>query len=147
MAGFTCPKCGAEISPDLIEADGCTECPFCEADLSILGLLPQPAVVAESAKLSTEDLSESSGSLLRKLPALPSKSRINVVESTNNRLVFYIPGGGKAATAVGCFALAWCGFMCFVTPLAVGGLFQGAPNGAPPLFMVPFLGLFWAVGI
>src|SRR5215475_10343677 len=116
MAGFTCPKCGAGISPDLVETDGRTECPFCEADLSILGLLPQPADVAEGAQLSTEDLTENSGSVLRKLPALPSKSRINVVESTNNRLVFYIAGGGKTATAIGCFALAWCGFMCIFTP-------------------------------
>lgn len=145
MTGFTCPKCGAEILPDRIEADGRTDCPFCGADLANLGLSPQPDL-AGAENLVPEDLSQNTESISRKLPALPAKSRIKVVESTSARLVFYIAGGGKSAAAVGCFVVLWNAILCLFTGGIVIGAFQGGGNQV--LFpTAALLGLFWAVGI
>src|SRR5262245_46915167 len=118
MPEFHCPSCQAAIEPDLIESTGRAECPFCQADLSGLGL-PEPAVdlaaslPADDAAASDEPLS---APLTRPLAEPPAKSRIRIVESTPERLVLYIPGGGKQARALGCFAFCWIGFMCLFTP-------------------------------
>src|SRR5579872_1935932 len=147
MAGFTCPNCGAEISPERMATEGRSECPFCEADLSAVAPPAPPVGAGPGTSAGTDDLPDNPGSELRRLPALPSKSKINVVESTGERLVFYIAGGGKNAAALGCFALAWCGFMCVFTPGIGVGMFQAGQNGLPLAFLIAFLALFWAVGL
>ncbi|MBI3864636.1 MAG: hypothetical protein HY290_22385 [Planctomycetia bacterium] len=146
MAEFVCPECQAEIHADLIETTGRAECPFCGADLSSLGL-PQPAELP-SANWDAGDSSEAR-SIARVLPALPQKSRINVVESTADRLVFYFPGGGAQSTGLGCFALMWNGFMAVFTSAMVFGVAQGGNNNQqfPELGAIAFVGLFWAVGL
>lgn len=77
---------------------------------------------------------------------LPKKSKIQVVESTPDRKVIFLPAGGGASTAIGVFALFWNGFMMIFTPaFLLGG---NAGGNAPPwLVLIPFLGLFWAVGL
>lgn len=147
MAEFVCPNCRAEIHPDLIETTGAAVCPFCNADLSELGL---PHFVSGSVSLEPEssEFGESDNLFAHMFPPLPEKSRIKVVEASDDRLVLYLPGGGKQARGLGCFALLWNGFMCLFTPLWFLGVFQGAGNNAPPtLFLIGFLGLFWAVGL
>src|SRR5262249_3266273 len=57
------------------------------------------------------------------------------------------PGGGSSATGVGCFAVAWNGFMCLFTVPWGFGMFQQGNDAPPLLVMVGFLGLFWAVGL
>jgi hypothetical protein len=146
MPEFNCPECNAAIEPDLVETTGRAECPFCAADLSSLGL----PVAADRPRDRGADFiatSESVG-VVRELPALPAKSQIQVVESTDERMVFYIPGGGKSAAGIGCFALLWNGFMGVFTIFMSVGLIQGKQADAPPLLaMLAFIGLFWAVGL
>jgi len=145
MSDFACPQCHAAIHPDLIETTGRAECPFCGADLAELGL-PQPAPAAAISETQAGELSGADARLSRALPALPEKSRITIAEATDERLVIYIPGGGKPAMSLGCFAIAWNGFMCVFTPPWFIGMFQAGNNG-PGLFIIPFLGIFWAVGL
>lgn len=146
MADFTCPQCHAAVESDLIESTGKAECPFCGADLSQIGL-PEPAAAATQPELETIEIPNSTAAPVGQFPALPEKSRIKVVEATDSRLVLYIPGGGAQATGIGCFALIWNLFMCAFTPPWVFGMLQGGNNGPPLLFIIPFLGLFWAVGL
>lgn len=143
MADFVCPGCQADIESDLLERTGRAVCPFCSADLSGLNwTLPQdPDGLAASVVAPT-----SAGQVTRELPAVPGKSRIQVVESTADRLVIYVPGGGKQSAGLGCFALFWNLFMCIFTPPWF--IFDGkGDNGPPMLFLIPFLGLFWVVGL
>jgi len=145
MAKHTCPNCQAEIHADLVETTGRAECPFCAADLSGQGL-PECAQ-AGTASDNLDDTFDESGQATQGLPPVPDKSRIKVIEANSNRLVIYIPGGGKQTAGTGCFAAAWLGFMCLFTPPWVFGMFQKG-NDAPPLyFIIPFLGLFWAIGL
>lgn len=155
MAEFTCPSCRAQIEPDLVEKTGRAECPFCSADLSGLGLL-EPAAVPpllsnEFDSVDENDAVESSAgsaAATGSLPAVPDKSKIRVVEATGDRLVLFIPGGGKQAAGIGCFAVFWNGFMTIFTPLMVAGLLKDDAGNAPSLwFVVPFLSLFWIIGL
>jgi hypothetical protein len=145
MSEFTCPKCHADIQADLLETTGRAECPFCSANLSGLGL-PERAQ-AGTASDNLDDTFDESGEVTRGFPSVPDKSQIKVIEANDNRLVFYIPGGGKQTAGLGCFAVAWNGFMCLFTPPWLIGMGQQG-NDAPPLFfIIPFLGLFWAIGL
>lgn len=146
MPDFACPKCHAAIEPDLLETTGRAECPFCGADLSSLNL-PAPSAAPLGEERSGELAASTSAGITRDLPPLPEKSLIRIVESTPERLVLFIPGGGKQATGLGCFALFWNLFMCLFTPPWFIGAFQGKGDGPPMLVMIPFLGLFWAVGL
>jgi hypothetical protein len=46
---------------------------------------------------------------------LPAKSRIEVVESSDDRRVIVIPPGDPGNSGIGCFATVWNGFMLFFT--------------------------------
>src|SRR5262245_21544350 len=138
MAEFVCPQCHAEIESDLIESTGKAECPFCGADLSTLGL-PEPALVEPADDGASAEAPAAAGEITRQLPALPEKSQIKIVEATDSRLVLYIPGGGKQAAGIGCFALIWNLFMCIFTPPFVFGFWQGGNNAPPLVFIIPFL--------
>ena len=74
----------------------------------------------------------------------PPKSHVELIESGPERLVLYIPPGGSSSGGIGCFALAWNGFMCVFTPPWLFAMAQG--NGPPLLFIIPFLLIFWGVG-
>ena len=147
MAQFVCPKCGAEIHPDLVETTGATVCPFCSADLSELGL-PQSESRSNSPESESSIFDTAGDRLTLTFPPLPEKSRIKVVEASDDRLVLYLPGGSKQAAGLGCFAAMWIGFMCVFTPPWFLGALQGPGNNPPPtLALIGFLGLFWTIGL
>lgn len=79
----------------------------------------------------------------------PAGVGIQVVESSEKRLVIAIPPGGKRARGIGCFAFAW---LAITVPVSAVFLLVDDANWdggkAPPLYvMIPFFGIFWAVGI
>ena len=79
----------------------------------------------------------------------PSGVGIRVVDASSKRLVISIPPGGKRARGIGCFAFAW---LAITIPVSCVFLLVDDANWeggeAPPLiFMIPFFGIFWAVGI
>src|SRR5262245_25036648 len=121
MSDFHCPECNASIEPDLIERTGQAECPFCRADLSALGL-PEAEPAAVAVADDAVSLAAVTGQITRPLAELPAKSRITIVDSSPDRMVLYIPAGGKHATALGCFAVIWNGFMVVFTSAMIGGL-------------------------
>lgn len=128
-----CPACHADLEGSAALQSGATACPFCGADLSGLDL---PAPLDDSARPRP---------LPRTSSPLPDKSLIQVVESTPQRLVLHVPPGGSSTAGIGCFALFWNGFMCLFTPPWLFGLGKG--GGEPWYFIIPFLGLFWAIGL
>ncbi len=131
MTEFVCPKCRAEIPPDLIETTGAAVCPFCAANLSKLGL-PQPSTSDSDSYDAATSFSEAdSGPIARSFPPLPAKSRVKIAEASDDRLVLLLAGGGKSATGLGCFALMWNLFMCVFTPPWFLGAFQGGGNNGP----------------
>lgn len=74
---------------------------------------------------------------------------IQVVDSPDDRLVIAIPPGGKRARGIGYFAFAW---LAITGPVSCVFLMVDDANWdggeAPPaIFMIPFFGIFWAVGI
>lgn len=78
----------------------------------------------------------------------PQGVGIQVVKSSDDQLVIAVPPGGKRARSIGCFGFFWL----LITGAVSGGfLFAGdgdAKGDPPPLFvLIPFFGLFWAVGI
>lgn len=81
--------------------------------------------------------------------APPKGVGIQVVDSSDDRLVIAIPPGGKRARGIGCFAFAW---LAITVPVSAVFLLVDDANWeggeAPPLYvLIPFFGIFWAVGI
>lgn len=89
----------------------------------------------------------------RSIPDAPESSRIQIVESSRDRLVVALPKGGRAARGLGCFAVAWLLITAAVSIPMFGALLGFFPNmkwdGDPPpvWLMTLFFGVFWAVGI
>jgi len=74
---------------------------------------------------------------------------IQVVKAAENQLVIAIPPGGKRARSIGCFGVVW---MAIVVPVSCAFLFTDdadweGGNAPPLLILIPFFGIFWAVGI
>jgi uncharacterized Zn finger protein (UPF0148 family) len=147
MAELDCPKCRAAINPDLVGDSGRVECPFCGNNWSLLDTSTLPTEIFTNEPKSGGVPARARGGTQQAAP-LPLGSRIKVIEEDQERLVLYIPGGGKQAAALGCFAILWNGFMCIFTPPWFLGAFQGPGNNPPPvIFLILFLGLFWSIGL
>lgn len=142
-----CPSCHAEIEDDLLESTGRAVCPFCGADLAELGLAA--GTRSEVEQPVGDDLAPPIfATVTRDLPPVPASSKLHIVESTADRLVLFLPPGSKQAEGLGCIALAWNLFLCIFTPLwFVPAFGAGGKNGPPLLVIVPFLSIFWAVGL
>lgn len=73
---------------------------------------------------------------------------IQVVKSSAEQVVIAVPPGGKKARSLGCFGFAW---MAIVLPVSfafiVGGAEDEEGNTVSLLVLIPFFGIFWAVGI
>ena len=141
MSEFSCPGCHATLDEDTLARLESPECPFCGQELPQAMLAAserfRPAEVSASPKASDTDASTIAATL-------PPKSRIQVVEASPDRLLLYIPAGGSRQTrGLGFFALFWNGFMAVFTSIwaVVGG------KDVPWFFLVPFLGLFWLIGL
>ncbi len=148
MPELACPECRAEIKPDLVDDAGRVECPFCGHSWSLPELPQAKCPLPEVEPVGDVSRPDSEIASTKPLPPLPDGSQIKVVEAADDRLVLYIPGGGKSASGLGCFAVAWNGFMCVFTAILTGALVWGNGNDAPPILgVVAFLGLFWAVGL
>jgi uncharacterized Zn finger protein (UPF0148 family) len=148
MPELACPECRAELKPDLVDDAGRVECPFCRHSWSLLEL-PQATCPSPGFEPVTR-VSRSVPGVTAKfeLPALPAGSQIKVVEATNDRFVLYVPGGGKSATGLGCFAVAWNSAVCLFTAIVLAGTLWGNGNDAPSgLGALAILGLFWVVGL
>lgn len=79
----------------------------------------------------------------------PSGVGIDLVEASSERLVISIPPGGKKARGIGCFGFVW---LAITVPISV--VILSVPEAdweggeAPPLiFLIPFFGIFYAVGL
>jgi hypothetical protein len=75
---------------------------------------------------------------------LPPSSRVQIVESNENRQVIFIPEGGKRSKGIGCFALIWNGIVGVVS---TGIILAGGDDEMPLHFVIPFMSLFWLVGL
>jgi hypothetical protein len=118
MPELVCPVCRADIEPDLLEQTGNSECPFCGADVSQLPLETPVSTMGLEARPellnpmeSSANRADSAASVSRELPPLPAGSKLQVIEADDERLILYIPAGGKSVAGFGVFALVWNGFM------------------------------------
>ena len=133
MLSQSCPQCHADLDNDVWESTGRAECPFCGAELPELATAPP-----------TVDLDADAGSAVT-LPPLPPKSIVKVIQATDDRCVFYIPGGRSGG--IGCFALMWNGFMTVFTGFWAYAMIEDNPGWGTLLGLSAFLSLFWAIGI
>ncbi len=118
-----CPQCRTPLDESFLDASGPKRCPFCDAELP------------------DEELPTT-------LEVPPPGSRIETVETSDERCVWHIPPGGKKARSIGCFAFLWTAITAIVSGMFVGvGLANKGNDGPPLYFIVPFFGLFWAVGL
>ncbi len=145
MDQVVCPKCRASIEPDLLSGRKSAECPFCGGDLSEIA---GPAAAGEFGPTSEADSAHATS--LARAWGVPAGSKIHIAQSDSEKLVLYIPPGGKGTAFMGCFALAWNVFMIVFTAIwfGIGAAGNQAQGNPPPLIvLILFLALFWAVGL
>jgi len=148
MTQFVCPECGTAFEGEVIEGGAGQRCSSCGTECP-----PTDRRVSEDSLADQRDVgfNETADPVLaRPLAALPKESSIRVVESSDDRLVLFIPGGGKRSGGLGFFALVWNGFMTLFTALMVGALLNpGAQpqQKAPPAMAFLFISVFWLAGL
>ncbi len=157
MYATTCPHCRASLRNDLVEQTGQPICPFCgravpfgdDADVSPRTPELSPPRLAPDLIDAWARSGEPVAQSAIDLPPPPANNTVEVIESTEKRLVLFIPGGGTQTRSMGAFALFWNLFMVVVTPAMTAGLFFGGPVMTPWLVLglLAFLGLFWAIGL
>jgi len=74
---------------------------------------------------------------------LPPTSRIQIVESNENRQVIYIPEGGAKTRSLGNFVLVWI----LVTVVITWLWSQGEFNDNLPVIGIVIVGGFWFIGL
>ncbi len=62
-------------------------------------------------------------------------------------VIFIRPGSNRTVRSLGCFAVVWLGFMIVFTGLMVLAGPMAEADLTTLMFLIPFLGLFWAVGL
>ena len=86
--------------------------------------------------------------MTQELTTPPAGVGIQVVKSSDDQLVIAVPPGGKRARGIGFFGFFW---MAIVVPISCFALIGGAKdedgNTVSLLILIPFLSIFWAVGI
>lgn len=125
---LTCPVCQAELDPELRHSSAAA-CPFCGQPLAELSWNPPGAGTSESG-------------------VVPTRGKgVQVIESTPDRLVLFVPAGTRGAGGLGCFAILWNGFMVVCSTIAVSAwMGNGRMDGSPIAFVLAF-GLFWLIGL
>ncbi|MCA9053140.1 MAG: hypothetical protein KDA75_04850, partial [Planctomycetaceae bacterium] len=136
----TCPACHADLNATAIAGESVVECPFCGTSLAHVPAF-KPDADQESLRRQAGDVAPRGG----RASSLPDDSRIEIIEQTPERLVVHLPPGGSSTAGIGCFALFWNGFMCVFTPPWFFAMAHG--DGPPLFFIVPFLVIFWGVGL
>ena len=134
-----CPQCHADLDDDLVASTGSAECPFCGADLAGVDFGENSRKSVSASAVAGNHPATSHGR--------PAGSEIEIVESTRDRLVIHIPPGGKRARGIGCFAILWNGIVTVFTVVGVFAVGQGNNDHPPLIFAIPFLGIFWLVGL
>ncbi len=129
MSHIDCPHCRATLDAEQLRASARPECPFCGVELeNQLFADREDAAFQASPQVGTAATN------------LPSGSQIQVVETDQSRMVFFIPAGGKRVASLGWFALFWNGLITAVTIA-----FLSAPKDVWTVVLV--LAVFWLVGL
>ena len=132
MHSLTCPECRASLDADAIESTGVWECPYCgkplpETQEESIAIRPRGDAVVATNEQAISD-------------SAPAGSLIEVHEASDERLVIFVPPGGKGASGLGCFATMWNLFNVVFTTMWL----SARPKDAAAL---AFIGFFWLVGI
>ena len=133
MRPLTCPECRVSLNAGAIDSAGVWECTSCGQ--------PLPEVQDEPTEvfLRDERLTDENG-FVTVNDSPPAGSRIEIHESSGERLVVFMPPGGKEARGLGCFATRWNLFMVAFTAMWVS-------FGPLDFDTLAFIALFWLIGI
>lgn len=133
MRPLTCPECRTSLDAKAIDSAGVWECPSCGQPL------PEVQEQPPEVSLRGEPLTDENGvAVVSGSP--PAGSRIEVHEASDERLVVFVPPGGKAARGLGRCATMWNLFMVVFTTM----WFSAGPLDFGSL---AFIALFWLIGI
>ncbi len=138
MTQFVCPGCQVLLDTDWLAQNETAKCPFCGEDL------PSFEFVVDTAD-GVSGLSETPEALQSTGP--PTGSKGQIVESNDERKVIFVPAGGRRVRGLGVMALVWNSFMAVISCIMLVAQGANEIKGLSLLVVIPFIGLFWAVGL
>lgn len=141
MTAPACPECQASLDQHALSASGKKNCPFCGTDVAHLALLDSADESSPPESSTDIDATPRPGEPFD-LSRRPAKCLIDVVESTADRTLVFIPSGGRTAWSMAVFAVIWNVFSWGVAIT----FFVAADELFPLLFMSIFVlvGMFLA---
>ncbi len=135
MSPYYCPRCGAILDEDFLRSAGEKfDCPHC--DRSVRLDVAAPDIANREPPAAAPDVD-------RFREESPQGSRIDCRVAGAQLVIYIPPGSSKAVRAIGCFAVVWLAFIGVFT----GGMVAGGGVAEAGFFLIPFLGIFWLVGL
>lgn len=135
MSAYYCPRCGAMLDEDFLRTAGEQfDCPECDETVRLVAVAPDLA-------RRDEDAPAPDAAAFQEETAPGGRIDCRVA---GGQLVVYIPpGSSKTVRALGCGAVLW---LAIVGAITAAFVFGGAV-GEAGFFLVPFLSIFWLVGL
>ncbi len=127
------------LSEDFLRiADDQFDCPECDQPVGLSDLRLEPDQTSPGEELSVEAFEE------EQVPG----GRVRCRSGAGRLLIHIPPGSNRTVRSLGCFAVVWLGITGTVSIIMLAGMFgQGQAKLSEMWFAVPFMGLFWAVGL
>ena len=129
--GLRCPDCGETPMRTPEDLGGVVACEACGTKASV-----------------QEWVRPRGGPLEGKAGAPPMGTKIRKEEDGFGKTIWRVPGGGRSGFLL-FFGLFWCGVTAVVSGGFALAFFSGkkTEGGFPEWALIPFFGLFWAVGL
>ena len=137
MAHSCCPHCGTLLSEGFLAAAGdAFDCPECDGRVRLS--------IGAPGRAESADGPDQPAVLVALAEESPPGERIRCQAAADQLVIYIAPGSSRRVRGVGLFGACWTGFIAVFTGMVV---LAGGVEGARALVYVPFLGVFWAVGL
>lgn len=139
MSAAFCPHCGAMLSEDFLRIAGDQfDCPECDQPIGLSDLRLEGEQGGAREELPLAAFAE------EQVPG----GRVRCRSGAGRLLIHIPPGSNRNVRSLGCFAVLWLAITAAVSGAMLVVIIANAGGALfSLLFLIPFMGIFWTVGL